>query len=230
MPRSMQLPKERIATSTLECQAGVLVVRRHHLLVRCSHWLNVPILLGLILSGVSIYWASPVYRHKPDPLTGNFDPLAGVGIWICAHVPGLRQYGSPPDWVYNHMSLGPGMLALALRLHWLCAYLFMLNGLVFVIGLAMGGGWRLYTHISATDDDRLYIWQRPRRNTVAVLKTSSASASVRERELRDFDIRFTVQGRLSVLLLDSHLPIRHVAGWVRSVLNFGFACSLPLEL
>jgi len=71
------------------------------------------------------------------------------------------------------------------------------------------------------------------------MKTSSASASVRERELRDFDIRFPAQGRLSkvprilalqrFLVLDSHLPIRHVAGWVRSVLNCGFTCSLPLE-
>jgi thiosulfate reductase cytochrome b subunit len=34
------------------------------------------------------------------------------------------------------------MLAVALRLHWLSAYLFMLNGLVFVLGLALGGGWR----------------------------------------------------------------------------------------
>ena len=142
MPSSIQLDREQIATSTPESQAGVLVARRHHLLVRCSHWLNVPILVGLILSGLSIYWASPVYQHKPDPLTGNFDPLADTGIWICAHVPGLHQYSSPPDWVYNHLSLGPGMLAAALRLHWLCAYLFMLNGLVFVIGLAKGGGWR----------------------------------------------------------------------------------------
>jgi thiosulfate reductase cytochrome b subunit len=139
---STQLENERVATSTPEPEAGVRVVRRHHLLVRCSHWLNVPILLGLILSGVSIYWASPVYRHKPDPLTGNVDSLVDVGKWICAHVPRLHQYSSPPDWVYNHISLGPGMLAVALRLHWLCAYLFMLNGLVFVIGLAMGGGWR----------------------------------------------------------------------------------------
>ena len=82
---------EVIATRMPEGQAGVRVVRRHHLLVRWSHWLNVPILLGLILSGVSIYWASPVYQHKPDPLTGNFDPLADIGIWICAHVPGLHQ-------------------------------------------------------------------------------------------------------------------------------------------
>ena len=142
MPRSMPLHRERVATSAPECRAGVLVVRRHHLLVRCGHWLIVPVLLGLILSGMSIYWASPVYQHTPDPLTGNVDPLADVGIWICAHVPGLHQYSNPPDWVYNHMSLGPGLLASALRLHWLCAYLFMLNVLVLVIGSAIGGGWR----------------------------------------------------------------------------------------
>ena len=129
-------------TSTLLVEPSVLVVKRHHVLVRCSHWLNVPLLLGLILSGISIYWASPIYQHKPDPVTGNFDVAADIGIWICAHVPGLHQYSDPPDWIYNHLSLGPGMLALALRLHWLCAYLFMLNGAVYVAGLVLGAGWR----------------------------------------------------------------------------------------
>ena len=33
------------------------------------------------------------------------------------------------------------MLALALRLHWLCAYSFMLNGMVYLAGLFMGRGW-----------------------------------------------------------------------------------------
>jgi thiosulfate reductase cytochrome b subunit len=139
--------KEAISTSTPSEPPGVLVAavrvaKRHHLLVRWSHWLNVPILLGLILSGISIYWASPIYQHKPDPLTGNFDVAADIGIWICAHVPGLHHYSSPPDWVYNHLSLGPGMLASALRLHWLCAYVFMLNGAVYVAGMINGGGWR----------------------------------------------------------------------------------------
>jgi thiosulfate reductase cytochrome b subunit len=130
------------STSTLPEHPGVLVVRKHHFLVRWSHWLNVPILLGLILSGISIYWASPIYRHKPDPNTGNFDVAADIGTWICAHVPGQHQYSDPPDWIYNHMSLGPYMLAAALRLHWLCAYSLMLNGMVYVTGLIMGGGWR----------------------------------------------------------------------------------------
>ena len=117
------------STSTLPEEPGVLVVRKHHFLVRCSHWLNVPILLGLIVSGISIYWASPIYQHKPGPTTGNTDWGADIGIWICAHVPGQRHHSGPPDWIYNHMSLGPGMLASALRLHWLYAYLFMLNGM-----------------------------------------------------------------------------------------------------
>jgi thiosulfate reductase cytochrome b subunit len=142
MSHPMPIADELDATSTLPAPAVVLVARRHHILVRWSHWLNVPLLLGLILSGVSIYWASPIYRHKPDPNTGNFDVAADVGVWICAHVPGLHHYASPPNWIYNHLSLGPGMLAAGLRLHWLCAYLFMLNGTVYVVGLVMGGGWR----------------------------------------------------------------------------------------
>src|SRR5712672_2028690 len=114
------------SASTLPEQPGVLVVRKHHFLVRWSHWLNVPLLFGLILSGISIYWASPVYQHKPDPITGNFDFVGDIGVWICKHVPGLKGYANPPDWVYNHFSLGPGMLAPALRLHFFFAYLFII--------------------------------------------------------------------------------------------------------
>jgi len=139
---SIPTHQEPTSTSTPLAQPGVLVVKRHHILVRCSHWLNIPLLLGLILSGISIYWSSPIYQHKPDPNTGNFDVAADIGIWICAHVPGQHHYASPPDWLYTHMSLGPGMLAPALRTHWLCAYLFMLNGAMYVVGLVMGKGWR----------------------------------------------------------------------------------------
>lgn len=142
MTDSTQIADPPIAETSPAKQAAKPIARRHHVLVRWSHWLNVPILLGLILSGMSIYWASPVYQHKPDPTTGNVDFVADVGTWICAHVPGLHQYSSPPDWVYNHMSLGPYLLANALRLHWFFAYLFMLNGLVYIAGLALSGEWR----------------------------------------------------------------------------------------
>jgi hypothetical protein len=50
-----QLDIEAIAARRPVSEPGVRVARRHHLLVRVSHWLNVPILLGLIVSGISIH-------------------------------------------------------------------------------------------------------------------------------------------------------------------------------
>lgn len=140
--RATQTDNPAITESPPAKEPATPIIRKHHFLVRWSHWLNVPILLGLILSGMSIYWASPVYQHKPDPVTGNTDVVADIGTWMCAHVPGFHHYSSPPDWVYNHMSLGTYSLASALRLHWFFAYLFMLNGLVYITGLVIGGGWR----------------------------------------------------------------------------------------
>src|SRR5260370_7602187 len=115
------------STSMLLEEPGVLVAKKHHLLVRWSHWLNLPILLGLIASGISIYWASPVYQHKPDPNTGNVDVAADIGIWMCSHVPGLHHYSCPPDWVSNHMSLSPTLLALAPPLPSFSPYFFILH-------------------------------------------------------------------------------------------------------
>jgi thiosulfate reductase cytochrome b subunit len=85
---------------------------KHHLLVRISHWLTLPLLIGLIMSGLSIYWAAPVYR------------------------PGFSQA------FYDRFSFGRQILATALGLHWLFAYLFMLCGLLYLAGLIAGGGWR----------------------------------------------------------------------------------------
>jgi thiosulfate reductase cytochrome b subunit len=131
-----------MATCTPAAPPRVRVVPKHHVLVRVSHWLNIPLLLGLIVSGISIYWASPIYRHNPNPQTGSSDYLADAGIWICAHLPGGHDCASRPDWIYNHISLGPSMLAPALRLHWCCAYLFMVNGLMYLAGILLSGEWR----------------------------------------------------------------------------------------
>ena len=116
------------------------MVRKHHALVRLAHWANVPLLLLLIASGLSIYWAAPVFKHPRDPITRSNDYLADAGIAI-ARATGDRG-GDPRHWVYDHFGLGAGQLAIALRLHWALAYLFMLNGVVYVAGLAAGGGWR----------------------------------------------------------------------------------------
>jgi thiosulfate reductase cytochrome b subunit len=116
----------------------VRIVPKHHALVRLTHWGNVPLLFGLIASGLAIYWAAPVFTHPPDPVTGSRDYLADLGLWIAGRT-GERDGAR---WIYDHLSLGTGQLAGALRLHWLLAYLFMLNGILYVVGLIAGGGWR----------------------------------------------------------------------------------------
>ena len=61
----------------------------------------------------------------------------GLAIYWAAPV-----FGDLPPWLYDRLSLGTRQLAPALRLHWLLAYLFMLNGMLYAIGLIAGGGWR----------------------------------------------------------------------------------------
>jgi thiosulfate reductase cytochrome b subunit len=118
------------------------VVVKHHALVRLSHWLNVPLLLGLIASGLSIYWAAPVFEHEANPVTRSTDYVADIGIWVVRHVPGAGPSKDPGGFVYERLGLGTFRLSQALRLHWLFAYLFMANGLLYVLGLVLGAGYK----------------------------------------------------------------------------------------
>lgn len=114
-------------------------VHKHHALVRAAHWLHLVLLLGLIVTGLAIYWAAPVFHHAPAPGNPRGDYLMDAGRAL-ASVLGAR--GEPRNWIYDRLSLGPAQLANALRLHWLFAYLYMLCGAVYVAGLVRGGGWR----------------------------------------------------------------------------------------
>jgi thiosulfate reductase cytochrome b subunit len=108
------------------------VVIRHHALVRLAHWLTFVTLAGLVMSGLSIYWASPVFQHPPNPQTGSREYLADLGL----------RLGHSKTWIYEKLGIGTFALAEGLALHWLFAYLFMLAGLLYLAGLIAGGGWR----------------------------------------------------------------------------------------
>ena len=79
------------------------------------------------------HWAPVIFRPLLDYLSD-----AGLAIARILNDHG----GNPLNWIYDHLSIGPQQLAVALRLHWLLAYFFMVNGLLYLVGLIAGGGWR----------------------------------------------------------------------------------------
>jgi thiosulfate reductase cytochrome b subunit len=96
-------------------------VKRHHGLVRLTHWLNAVLLIGMIGSGLQIYTA---YNHfGPRGATYALpNPWDGEGF---------------PEWA----RLG-GWLAGGLNWHFALAWPFVITGLVYLAFLGFSGEWR----------------------------------------------------------------------------------------
>src|SRR5919108_5888119 len=97
------------------------MVKRHHAIVRVTHWLNALLLIGMIASGLQIYGA---YAHfGPRGVTSPLpNPWDGSGF---------------PEWA----RLG-GWLAGGLNWHFALAWPFVLTGLIYLGFLAWSGEWR----------------------------------------------------------------------------------------
>jgi thiosulfate reductase cytochrome b subunit len=97
------------------------MVKRHHGIVRVTHWLTAVLLLGMIGSGLQIYGA---YRH--------FGPRGDV-----YPLPNPWDGEGFPQWA----RLG-GWLAAGLNWHFALAWPFVITGLVYLGFLAFTGEWR----------------------------------------------------------------------------------------
>jgi thiosulfate reductase cytochrome b subunit len=93
---------------------------KHPLLIRWSHWLNVPILAVMIGSGMLIYWANDEYR-------------LGFGAVTVFHF--------FPEWFYKTLNIS-SRLAEGMAWHFLFMWLFAVNGLVFALYTLWSGEWR----------------------------------------------------------------------------------------
>ncbi len=96
-------------------------VKRHHGVVRLTHWLTAILLAGMIASGLQIYAAYPHFgpRGAPFPVP---NPWAGDSF---------------PGWA----TLG-GWLAGGLNWHFALAWPFVITGLTYLGFLALSGEWR----------------------------------------------------------------------------------------
>lgn len=96
------------------------LVKRHHWLVRVTHWANALLLLGMIGSGLQIYSA---FRH--------FGPRGGPYL--------------PNPWddkMFPHWARLGGWLAGGLNWHFFLAWPFVISGLAYLVYMVFSGEWR----------------------------------------------------------------------------------------
>ncbi len=97
------------------------IVRKHPLAIRWLHWINFPVLAIMTWSGLLIYWANDVYT-----LGWNDRTL-------------LKFF---PTSFYKAFNI-PFRLAEGMSYHFVFMWLFALNGLLYVIYLAISREWKL---------------------------------------------------------------------------------------
>jgi len=97
------------------------LVRKHPLAIRWFHWINFPLLLIMIWSGMLIYWAYPIYR-------------VGIGSHTL-----MKMNLSQPAWKALHVN---NRLAEGMAFHFLFMWLFLINGALYVLYTIFSGEWR----------------------------------------------------------------------------------------
>jgi thiosulfate reductase cytochrome b subunit len=93
---------------------------KHPRAIRWFHWINVPLLVGMIWSGLLIYWANDVYR-------------IGWG--------GFTLFHFFPDWFYRALNLR-FRLAEGMAWHFFLMWFFAVNGVLYVTYTFASGEWR----------------------------------------------------------------------------------------
>ncbi len=93
---------------------------KHPLAIRWFHWVSFPLLFLMIWSGALIYWANGIYRVGWGKITL------------------LRFF---PSWFYDFLNI-PQRLAEGMALHFFFMWLFVGNGVAYVLYLAFSGEWR----------------------------------------------------------------------------------------
>src|SRR5258705_6076715 len=107
----------------------VRIKYKHSLAIRWMHWINFPLLVVMIYSGLLIYWADSQY----EGLNAHRVYRVGFGSWTL-----FRLF---PTWFYNTLHL-KFQLAKGLGYHFFFMWFFALNGVAYVLYTFFSGEWR----------------------------------------------------------------------------------------
>lgn len=96
------------------------IKEKHPLAIRWAHWVNFPVLMIMIWSGMLIYWANDVYEFT---------------------IFGHTFFKFFPAW-FNKVLNIPFRLAEGMAFHFLFMWFFAINGFLYVLYTAISGEWR----------------------------------------------------------------------------------------
>lgn len=109
--------------------ANIRLERKHPLAIRWMHWINFPVLFLMILSGIRIYWNdSDNARLHPHAIY-----RIGIGTFTL-----LRIF---PDSVWKALDI-PWHVNEGMGDHFFFMWFFALNGIAYILYLAVSGEWR----------------------------------------------------------------------------------------
>ena len=97
------------------------IVEKHSLAIRWFHWINFPVLLAMIWSGMLIYWAYDPYKIQ---------------------IGGTVLVSFFPDWLYKAWGI-PFRLGEGMAWHFVFMWIFTVNGILYVAYTLVSGEWRL---------------------------------------------------------------------------------------
>ena len=96
------------------------IKEKHPLAIRWAHWVNFPVLMIMIWSGMLIYWANDVYTFT---------------------IFGHTFFNFFPAWFNKALNI-PFRLAEGMAFHFLFMWFFAINGFLYVLYTAISGEWR----------------------------------------------------------------------------------------
>ncbi len=109
--------------------------KKHPLAIRWFHWINFPVLMIMIWSGILIYWANDIYRVGfGDHTLIKFFPDAFYHPRELLNTNG--DVLKPALYHLDHR------LAMGMAWHFFFMWLFFVNGVLYVLYTAISGEWR----------------------------------------------------------------------------------------
>jgi thiosulfate reductase cytochrome b subunit len=125
---------------------SIRLERKHPLAIRWMHWVNFPVLFTMIWSGLLIYWndSDNAYQHPHAVYRIGLGPVTLFRFF--------------PEWFYtNHLWDMRYLVTKGLGYHFFFMWIFAINGVLYVLFLAISKEWRFLVPLKQSFADAIQV-------------------------------------------------------------------------